>query len=222
MLVRNVPLSYGSYLKLKEKLERFNNAKDIMEIKRQRLSTEIESILERLKPIRQYVVDQIDKILKEFRIVYSHLGPYLVQAYAGSLHEQIEVKVSSINVVGVKVPFLKLQSLPDIPNQFPPLLRKTAKDLKKFIKDLFTITRMEVKIRILSEELKLVNRIANSLEERIIPRTKEKVSKIKKKLEQERIEAFTRKKMAREIIQKERKQRRAEGKQKPEDQSKDG
>lgn len=218
-MLKDLPLTQGSLLELKEELERLNSAREVMEIKRQRLTKKIEALFDKLKPIRNNVRQRMEIVLEDFRIVYSHLGPHLVQAYTGSLKERIKIEIEPHFVVGVKIPFLKLQSLPTISNQFPPLLRKTAKDLRGLIKDFFKMARIEIKISFLSKELKRDNRVANALEERVIPNTKEKIKKIEDKLEQERLEAFKRKKMVRDLIQKRRKQRKAEREQRFKDQS---
>ncbi len=199
-----IRLTRSFLLEQREKLEVIQEGKELLEMKRDELASKLRDLLDKLEAARGFFIEQVEKALKRFRMIYSQVGPDLITAYAGSLKERIEVDVLSSTIMGVNVPFIKLNSIPEVKDQYPPPLRTVVKDFRALLKDFFKVTELEIKITRISEELQRTNRIVNSLEEIMIPRMKKTIKKIEEKLEEELVEEFIRVKEAREIIRRKR------------------
>lgn len=172
-------------------------------MKRDELSTKLRDLLDKLEAARRFFTEQAEETLEAFRLLYSQIDPELLDAYAGSLREKVEVEILPTTVMGTNVPFIKLESIPEVKDQYPAPFRKAAKDFRDLLRDLFKITELEIKIERIAEELKRTNRIVNTLEEIEIPKMEENIDKIEEKLEEERMEEFIRIKQVRDIIQRE-------------------
>ncbi len=199
-----IRLTRSFLLEQREKLEVIQEGKELLEMKRDELASKLRDLLDKLEAARGFFIEQVEEALKRFRMIYAQVGPDLINAYAGSLKEKIEVDVLSNTIMGVNVPFIKLNSIPEVKDQYPPPLRTVTKDFRALLKDFFKVTELEIKITRISEELQRTNRIVNSLEEIMIPRMEETIKKIEEKLEEELVEEFIRVKEAREIIRRER------------------
>lgn len=198
-----IRLTRSFLLEQRERLEVIQEGKELLEMKRDELSTKLRDLLDKLEAARGFFTEQAEEALEAFRLLYSQIDPELLDAYAGSLREKVEVEILPTTIMGTNVPFIKLESIPEVKNQYPAPLRKAAKDFRDLLRDLFKITELEIKIERIAEELKRTNRIVNTLEEIEIPKMEENIDKIEEKLEEERMEEFIRIKQVRDIIQRE-------------------
>lgn len=198
-----IRLTRSFLLEQRERLEVMQEGKELLEMKRDELSTKLRDLLDKLEAARKFFVDRVEKVLEHFRVIYSNVGPDLMHAYAGSLREAIEVEVLPTTIMGVNVPFIKLQNLPDVKDKYPPPLRKAADDFHSLLKDLLKVTELEIKITRIADELRRTNRTVNSLEEIVIPQMEETIKKIEERLEEEVVEEFIRVKQAKEITRRE-------------------
>lgn len=198
-----IRLTRSFLLEQRERLEVMQEGKELLEMKRDELSTKLRDLLDKLEAARKFFVDRVEKVLEHFIVIYSNVGPDLMHAYAGSLREAIEVEVLPTTIMGVNVPFIKLQNLPDVKDKYPPPLRKAADDFHSLLKDLLKVTELEIKITRIADELRRTNRTVNSLEEIVIPQMEETIKKIEERLEEEVVEEFIRVKQAKEITRRE-------------------
>lgn len=182
----------GFLIEYRERLEVIRDGKELLEMKRDELSTKLRELLDDLEAARAIFTEEVENALKQLRIAYAHIGPNLIDAFAGSLKEEVKVKILSSMIMGVKVPFVRIDSLPETRDNYPPILRKTAKNFQELLKDLFKVTELEVKIERIADELERTNRIVNTLGEVIIPNMEENIKNIEDKLEEERMEEFIR------------------------------
>lgn len=199
----NIRLTRSFLLEQRNRLEVIQEGKELLEMKRDELSTELRELIDKLDASREFFIEKVEQVLEQFRVIYSNMGQELIEAYAGSLKERLEIEILPNTIMGINVPFIKLQSLPEIKDKYPPLLRKAAKDYQSLIKDLLKITQLEIRIERIAEELKRTNRVVNTLEEVKIPEMEENIKKIEEKLEEEQMEEFIRIKQVRDIIQRE-------------------
>lgn len=182
----------GFLIEYRERLEVVREGKELLEMKRDELSTKLRELLDKLEAARAFFTEKIENALKQFRKAYAHVGPHIIGAFAGSLKEKVQVKILSSMIMGVKVPLVRIESLPETTNKYPPILRKAASNYQELLRNLFKVTELEVKIERIADELERTNRIVNTLEEVILPNMEENIKSIEDKLEEERMEEFIR------------------------------
>ena len=102
--------------------------------------------------------------------------------------------------MGIHVPEVKLENLPDIKNKYPPIVRSVAEIIYEMLDDLIKITELEMKIEIISYDLERTNRIVNALEKIVLPSMKSTIKLIEDMLDEDELEEFIRLKIVREKI----------------------
>ncbi|NIQ05702.1 MAG: hypothetical protein GWO20_08245, partial [Candidatus Korarchaeota archaeon] len=79
-----IRLTRSFLLEQREKLEVIQEGKELLEMKRDELASKLRDLLDKLEAARGFFIEQVEKALKRFRMIYSQVGPDLITAYAGS------------------------------------------------------------------------------------------------------------------------------------------
>ena len=123
----------------------------------------------------------------------------IVDALSASI-EKLRIRILPISIMGIHVPEVKLENLPDIKNKYPPIVRSVAEIIYEMLDDLIKITELEMKIEIISYDLERTNRIVNALEKIVLPSMKSTIKLIEDMLDEDELEEFIRLKIVREKI----------------------
>jgi len=189
----------GFLIEFKRRIKAIEEGYKLLEMKRDELTNKLRNYLESLKAARKHVIETASKILMEFAKVYGLVGPDVIDSLAASVGE-IDISIIPVSIMGITVPEVRIDRLPEAKNKFPPVVRAIALTLYELFEDLIKITTLETKIEIISYDLERTNRIVNALEKIVLPEMKEIAKMIEDSLDEDELEEFTRLKIVRDKI----------------------
>jgi len=189
----------GFLINFKRRVKSIEEGYKLLEMKRDELAAKLRQYLEQLRAAKKDFIERSAEIMKKFREVYALIGPDKIDALAASI-SKLEIKVLPISIMGIHVPEVKLEKLPEIKNKYPPIVRAIAHQLYEMLDDLIKITELEMKIEIIAYDLEKTNRIVNALEKIVIPEMKRIVKMIEDMLDEDELEEFIRLKIIRNKI----------------------
>jgi len=189
----------GFLIEFKRRIKAIEEGYKLLEMKRDELTNKLRNYLDTLKSARKHVIETTKKILTDFAKIYGLVGPDTIDSIAASVGE-IDISIVPVSIMGISVPEVKINKIPDARNKFPPLVRAIALTLYELFEDLIKITTLETKIEIISYDLERTNRIVNALEKIVLPEMKEIAKMIEDSLDEDELEEFTRLKIVRDKI----------------------
>jgi len=188
----------GNLLKLRTTLNFVQSAMDILEMKRDRLAAELNSLLHELTR-RQKAEKQLMEIYRDLKIALATLG-YSKVFSTGSAIPKMKVEVNSISVMGAIVPKVTIKEKPQIGSIENISLYQVAEKHLKLIDELFYVAQIEAGIERVAYELMKVNRKVNALEKVIIPTYERQIRYIEDLLFDEELEDFARVKHVKAVL----------------------
>jgi len=189
----------GFLLNFKRRVKSIEEGYKLLEMKRDELSNRLREYLEQLRAAKKAFIENAAKVMDKFKEVYALTGPDALDALSASI-EKLRIRILPISIMGIHVPEVKLENLPDIKNKYPPIVRSVAEIIYEMLDDLIKITELEMKIEIISYDLERTNRIVNALEKIVLPSMKSTIKLIEDMLDEDELEEFIRLKIVREKI----------------------
>ena len=188
----------GNLLKLRTTLNFVQSAMDILEMKRDRLAAELNSLLHELTR-RQKAEKQLMEIYRDLKIALATLG-YSKVLSTDSAIPKMKVEINSISVMGAIVPKVTIKEKPQIGSIENISLYQVAEKHLKLIDELFYVAQIEAGIERVAYELMKVNRKVNALEKVIIPTYERQIRYIEDLLFDEELEDFARVKHVKAVL----------------------
>ncbi len=189
----------GFLLDFKRRVKAIEEGYKLLEMKRDELANRLRAYLEELRAAKKTVYEEALKVLSEFGKVYGFVGPDTIDTLAASIGK-LDIRVLPVSIMGINVPEVKMNYVPDVKNKYPPIVRSIAVSLYELLEDLIKITTLEMKIEIIAYDLERTNRTVNALEKIVIPEMKKTIKFIEDMLDEDELEEFTRLKMVRDKI----------------------
>jgi len=189
----------GVLLRMREQLEFVKRGRELLEMKRDQLASETNKLLGKLKE-RQSIDENLMEVYRKLKAAYSTQGYSSVASQATAV-TGLEVKTRPISVMGVIVPEISVEEMPNI-NYIPnPSTYDVANQFKSVLDNLLDISVVETKIEVLARELMMTNRKVNALNKVLIPGILESIRYIEGKLEEEMLEEFSRAKHLKKVLE---------------------
>ena len=189
----------GVLLRMREQLEFVKRGKELLEMKRDQLASEINKLLGKLKE-RQEIDRNLMKAYEKLKNAYSTQGYSSIASQAAAVAE-LEIKSRPISIMGVIVPEITVDKKPTISNVPNLSSYEVASQLNSLMDKLLEISLVEAQIEILARELMMTNRKVNALNKVLIPNIMELIRYIEGKLEEEMLEEFFRGKRLKKIME---------------------
>ncbi|RLF05751.1 MAG: hypothetical protein DRJ64_05250 [Thermoprotei archaeon] len=186
--IRFLPVSRGTLIRLKQKLEMIERGKSVLEMRREQLVKEI-FLLSRKLSERANIEHEYIRALEDVSRLRLLRGDINFHSMV-SLVTPPKIEILPTSVQGVIVPQARIFEEPDLSKINDPEFLRVFKRLWRAIRALIDIANLEVAIEKLSEQLAYINRIVNSLEKSVMPMYKEYISYIEERIEEEMIEEF--------------------------------
>ena len=180
----------GALLKARRELEFTERGKEILELKRDRLAGEINTLLPKLRE-RNKLEERILGLYEDFKVILMLYGVDSLISYSKALTEP-KVKFLPKSIIGVLVPYIKIEREASIENISDPLIQIFSKKLSKLFKELLDLAVAEVKVERLALEMMDTNRKVNALEKIIIPQYKELIRYLEERILEEELQEFVR------------------------------
>jgi len=191
----------GVLLRMREQLEFIKRGRELLEMKRDQLASEINKLLGKLKE-RESVEKSLMEVYETLKAIYSAQGYSSVASQAAAVTE-LEVKATPISIMGVVVPEISVAKKPSMANIPNLSTYDVAKRLNAVLDHLLEISVVEARIEILARELMVTNRKVNALDKVLIPGIMESIAYIEGKLEEEMLEEFFRAKRLKKVLERE-------------------
>lgn len=190
----------GVLLRIREQLDFIKRGRELLEMKRDQLASEINKLLGKLSE-RESLEKNLMEVYEKLKAAYSTQGYSKVASQATAV-SGLEVKTRPISVMGVVVPEVSVDKRPSI--KYVPDLSTydVAKRLNNVFDLLLEISVVEAQIEILAHELMMTNRKVNALNKVLIPEIQEMIRYIEGKLEEEMLEEFSRGKRLKKVLEK--------------------
>lgn len=196
--IGRITATRGTLLKLRTTLNFVQSAMNILEMKRDRLAAELNSLLHELTQ-RQKTEKQLMEIYADLKIALATLG-YSAVFSTGSAVSKMIVEVNSVSIMGAIVPRVTIKKKPPIDSIENIGLHQVAEKQLKLIGELLSMAQIEASIERVAHELMKVNRKVNALEKVIVPTYERQIRYIEDLLFDEELEDFVRIKHVKAVL----------------------
>lgn len=167
-LIGRMSATRGTLIKLRNNLELVQSGKDILKVKRDRLLSELNSLLDELSR-RKEIEERLMMVYADLKEVLAFLG-YAEVFFAAQSVSKMEVAVTLVSFMGVVSPRIVVKSRPELNSIENVELFRVAENLQNLVDALLGLAQIEAKVERIAYELMRVNRKVNALEKVIIPR----------------------------------------------------
>ena len=177
-------------LKVKKQIKLAKSGYSLLKKKRDGLILEFFEILKKAKTLRQELVDEYKIAVEKINIARTLEGDLKVKSIAMAIKEISDIKLTTKNIMGVKVP--KIESL-EIKKAFmergygvynSSAIDEAAEAYEKVVEKILLAAEVETSMRKLLNEIEKTKRRVNALEFVVMPRLEEVQSFIRLRLEE--------------------------------------
>lgn len=194
----------GILLKLREQLEFLQKGKNILEMKRDHLASEVNKLLRDLSSSRVEAEKSLMEAYDYLKISYSKLGYSGLSSVASSVGS-VDVGASARTIIGVEVPKLIWREITSeqqagFENLLEPTAQQAADKLLLSLGKWLKLAEVEASVERISVELMMTNRKVNALQNIVIPNLAQLITRIEEQLEEEDLEDFFKAKRMKSII----------------------
>lgn len=180
---------------------------DLLKEKRDALIMEFFDILEDIRKLRGDVNNLLKEAYDALAVAKMVMGPLKVEEVATSVPPVLELDVSTRNVMGVRVPLLRVEEKPESSlissYGFTDTSAKLDESVEKFrvaLKAIIRLAETESAVKRLAEEIEKTKRRVNALKYIIIPRITNTIQFIELHLEEREREDLFRMKRIKSIL----------------------
>lgn len=195
----------GFLIELKRRIGFIERGCELLKMKRDQLSKELREGLDELRVRRRALEDKLESAYDTLTAAYMTLGSFEVESQAASVEKNLSIDVLPKGIMGVPVPFLKLQVAPSVEGKSGSVVYGPALEFKMLLEDLFRSAEFEAKIERIAYELGRTNRMVNSLEKIVIPSYRQIAKYIEGRLEEDMLEEFIKTKLIKGVLERRRK-----------------
>ncbi len=191
----------GFLLQLKRRVVFIEEGYKLLELKRDELANQLRANLEELtaKKKRQLEV-KIESVLRKLAVAYASVGSKVMSSQVASIEGSLDLEVLPKSVMGIPIPYLKIQRKPSTADKLGFISRSVAHEFCRLIEELLEVAELESRIERIADELERTNRKVNALEKIVIPEYRLVVKQIEDRLDQDMLEEFIRTRFVRSLI----------------------
>ncbi|MDT7891823.1 MAG: V-type ATP synthase subunit D [Thermoproteota archaeon] len=192
-------------IRLRRSLAFARRVKKILEDKREVILHELEKLIDEISEESKKVWDSLFEAYDALYSAYMSMGPLNVNSLAITTPQKLAIEMKEENLMGVKVPRIKLVNLEKNPQygflDSSSALDKAVKKFQEILPMLISNAEKENAIYRLAEELKKTQRQVNALKYVIIPNYEKMIYNIGNALEEREREDFVRLKKIKAILE---------------------
>jgi len=185
----------GYLMDLKRRIGFIERGCEFLKLKRDHLAKELSTSLDILRGRRRILLQSLREAYRALTAAYISLGPTEVKSQAKSVRRALELEVLPRSVMGVRYPYVKIQSKPKIEGELDITLSYAAEKVLGILEELIQLAEFEARVERIADELGKTNRKVNALENTIIPSYRQVIKFIEDKLDEESLEELVRTKL---------------------------
>ena len=185
----------GYLMDLKRRIGFIERGTEFLKLKRDHLAKELSSSLDVLRGRRKLLLQSLQDAYKALTAAYLSIGPTEVKSQVESVKRKMDLEVLPRSVMGVRYPFVKIQSKPQVGAELDITLSRAAEKVQGILEEMIQLAEFEARAERIADELGKTNRKVNALENTIIPSYKRVIKFIEDKLDEESLEELVRMKL---------------------------
>lgn len=196
-LIEGVNPTRMELLKLKDKVKLAEKGHKLLREKRDALVMEFFNILEEARGVRKNAEDVMKEAFQTLVMAEAVMGVIKTTEASMAVREAPGLNIESRNIMGVKVPVLRLaETSRKVPERgyglmdTSAVLDEAAAKFEEALKLVAKLAETEESIKMLAEEIESTKRRVNALENIVIPRLRATVKYIKMRLDEMERENF--------------------------------
>ncbi len=196
-LIEGVNPTRMELLKLKDKVKLAEKGHRLLREKRDALVMEFFGILEEARGVRKSAENILSEAFEKLIMAEAAMGLIKVNEAAMAVKEIPDAGIESRNIMGVKVPLLRLEDTRrDVSGRgyglmdTSPLLDEAAGKFEEALRVIVRLAEVEESIKLLAVEIEGTKRRVNALENIVIPRLDATVKYITMRLDEMERESF--------------------------------
>jgi len=194
-LMSGVRPTKGYLMDLKRRIGFIERGTEFLKLKRDHLAKELSASLEVLRGRRRLLLQSLQEAYRALTAAYLSLGPTEVRSQATSVKRKLELEVLPRSVMGVRYPYVKIVSKPQIEAELDITLSHAAERVLGILEEMIQLAEFEARAERIADELGKTNRKVNALENTIIPSYRRIIKFIEDKLDEESLEELVRVKL---------------------------
>jgi V/A-type H+-transporting ATPase subunit D len=182
----------GYLMEMKRRIGFIERGCEFLKLKRDHLAKELSASLDILKGRRKLLLNNLKEAYDALTAAYISLGPTEVDSQASSVKSALQLEVLPRSVMGVRYPYVKIISKPQITTDLDITLARAAEKIYEILEELVQLAEYEARVERIADELGKTNRKVNALENTVIPNYKQVIKFIGSKLDEESLEELVR------------------------------
>lgn len=190
----------GELLKLKRRLEILQEGLEVITMKRDQLSKNLQLAVKNVSRERMELEEKLREVYRALISAYMAVGSSEIEMQAASVQGMLKVKVLPRSIMGTLVPKIEVSSRPELKGKLGMIEYGVARRFYGLIDELLRVAEMEDEVVRIVDELHKTNRKVNALEKIVIPNLRSEIKYIDDMLEDESLDEFARAKILREIV----------------------
>lgn len=195
----------GFLLQLKKRVSSVEEGHRLLELKRDGVASELLANLEELRVKKEKnLAERIENVLVKLAVAYASLGSEEITSQIRPIEKTLDLEVLPKSVMGILVPYFKIQHKPSATNKLGVIVRSVAQEFSSLIEELLQVAELESRVERLADDLEKTNRKVNALEKIVIPEYKRLVRQIENRIDQDMLEEFVRTRFVRTLISRKR------------------
>ncbi len=209
-IMENVKPTRMELLKLRKKYKLAEKGHKLLGEKRDALVVEFMKVIKKRGSLRFKAKESLQRGYRSLARSKMTLGGIRVEELLKSMEWKMELDVGSLNIMGITVPKLKLNTTEDIETRLSLLdsnsyLDEAKRDMEEAFKKLVLLAEVEGTIERLAREIEKTKRRVNALEYIFLPRIKSTQKYIEMMLQEKEREDFFRRKKIKNVMEREKK-----------------
>lgn len=182
----------GFLMDMKRRIGFIERGCEFLKLKRDHLAKELSTSLDVLKGRRKLLLNNLKEAYDALTAAYISLGPTEVGSQASSVKSALQLEVLPRSVMGVRYPYIKIISKPQITTDLDITLARASEKIYEILEELIQLAEYEARAERIADELGKTNRKVNALENTVIPNYKQVIKFIESKLDEESLEELVR------------------------------
>jgi V/A-type H+-transporting ATPase subunit D len=182
----------GFLMDMKRRIGFIERGCEFLKLKRDHLAKELSTSLDILKGRRKLLLNNLKEAYDALTAAYISLGPTEVGSQANSVKSALHLEVLPRSVMGVRYPYVKIVSKPQITTDLDITLARASEKIYEILEKLIQLAEYEARAERIADELGKTNRKVNALENTVIPNYKLIIKFIESKLDEESLEELVR------------------------------
>jgi len=165
---------------LKRRIGFIERGCEFLKLKRDHLAKELSASIDVLRGRRTLLLQSLRDAYRALTAAYLSLGPTEVKSQARSVKRSLDLEVLPRSVMGVRYPYVKILSKPQIAGELDITLSQAAEKILGILEDIIQLAEFEARAERIADELGKTNRkVIKFIEDKLDEESLEELVRVK-------------------------------------------